>query len=126
MKKAWISIIITVVIIGLSLTDILLTAHIEEELQGSLQNLEELVDDDNIEDAIAYSEVIKSDWKKYHEILAIFITHEYLEGIDNSIVRINSSLEHDDIETFWEECACTKIMIESIKTTEYPTISNIL
>lgn len=126
MKKAWISVIITVVIIGLSLTDIFLTANIEEKIQASLNILEQLVEEDNIEDAIICSEKLKYNWKNYHEILAIFITHEYLENIDNSIVKINVSLRCNDIETFWEECACAKIMIESIKTTEYPSLSNIL
>ena len=81
---------------------------------------------ENIDDAISLSEKILNEWDNKHNKLAIFIDHNSLEGIDQTMDIINTCLTTDNIPEFHIEVAKINALLEDLTDTEMPSIYNIL
>lgn len=65
-------------------------------------------------------------WKKSHHILEIFIHHEALENVDQSLSVINTAIDKESWDDFWSESARVASQIENLHDSENPSIGNIL
>lgn len=65
-------------------------------------------------------------WKKAHHILEIFIHHESLENVDQSLSVISTSIDKRQWDDFWTESARVTTQIENLHDSENPSIGNIL
>ncbi len=65
-------------------------------------------------------------WRKSHHILEIFIHHEALENVDQSLSIISTSIDKECWDDFWSESARAKSQIENLHDSENPSIGNIL
>ena len=65
-------------------------------------------------------------WKNAHHILEIFIHHEALENIDQSLSVISTSIDKRQWDDFWTESARVTTQIENLHDSENPSIGNIL
>ena len=64
-------------------------------------------------------------WSEKISILAIFIQHEMLDDIEQSIAIIKNSIDQDDEETFQIETTRAIVQIQNLRDTEFPYIENI-
>ena len=65
-------------------------------------------------------------WKKAHHILEIFIHHEALENIDQSLSVIGTCVDKKQWDDFWIESAKVATQIENLHDSENLSIGNIL
>lgn len=65
-------------------------------------------------------------WDNKIPILSIFIQHEMIDEIEQSVAIIKNSIEQDDKDTFQTEITRVAIQIQSLRDTEFPYIENIL
>ena len=65
-------------------------------------------------------------WKKSHHILEIFIHHEALENVDQSLSIINTAIDKECWDDFWSESARATSQIENLHDSENPSIGNVL
>ena len=75
---------------------LLATERSTKDLEGQLNEVQRLADEDKIEEAIEMSRQIEEDWHSAHEFLSTFIEHSRLEQIDQSMAVLTVWLEQDN------------------------------
>lgn len=65
-------------------------------------------------------------WGEKIPILSVFVQHEIVDEIEQSVAIIKNSIEQDDNDTFQTEITRAAIQIQSLRDTEFPYIENIL
>lgn len=65
-------------------------------------------------------------WGEKIPILSVFVQHEIVDEIEQSVAIIKNSIEQDDNDTFQTEITRAAIRIQSLRDTEFPYIENIL
>lgn len=65
-------------------------------------------------------------WSNKIPTLSIFVQHEMIDEIEQSIAIIKNSIEQDDEETFQVESTRAVIQVRNLRDTEFPYIENIL
>lgn len=126
MKRIWIAITALIMIIGLCIGEIIWIINITNNIKSQISSVNQLVLNENIDDAISLSEEILNEWDNKHNKLAIFIDHNSLEGIDQTMDIINTCLKTDNIPEFHIEVAKINALLEDLTDTEMPSIYNIL
>lgn len=126
MKRIWIAITALVIIVGLCIGEIIWISNITDNIKTQMDSVNELVSDGNIEEAISLSEEILDEWDNIHNKLAVFIDHNSLEGIDQSMDVIDTCLVTNNIPQFYIEVAKIDALLEDLTDTEMPSLYNIL
>ncbi len=93
------------------------------EIIDSMSDLERQNKKDELLEA---SDKLYQLWGKKMPILSMFVQHEIVDEIEQSIAIIKSSVEQDDSDTFQTEITRAAIQIQSLRDTEFPYIENIL
>lgn len=65
-------------------------------------------------------------WQNNIPLISVFIQHESIDEIEQSISIIKSAVEKNDLETFYIESTRATAQIQSLRDTEFPYIENIL
>ena len=126
MKRIWIAITALVIIVGLCIGEIIWISNVTDNIKTQMDSVNELVSDGNIEEAISLSEEILDEWDNIHNKLAVFIDHNSLEGIDQSMDVIDTCLVTNNIPQFYIEVAKIDALLEDLTDTEMPSLYNIL
>lgn len=126
MKRIWIAITALVIIVGLCIGEIIWISNITNNIKTQIDSVSQLVSDGNIEDAVSLSEEILDEWDNKHNKLAVFIDHNSLEGIDQSMDVIDTCLVTNNIPQFYIEVAKIDALLEDLTDTEMPSLYNIL
>lgn len=126
MKRIWIAISALITITGLCIAEITWISNITDNLKYQIDSINELVSEENIDEAISLSEEINDNWVKNHNNLAMFIDHNNLEEIDQTMEIIDTCLKTNNISQFYIETAKIDSLIEDILDTEMPNFYNIL
>ncbi len=126
MKRIWLAITALIMIIGLCIGEIIWIINITNNIKSQISSVNQLVLNENIDDAISLSEEILNEWDNKHNKLAIFIDHNSLEGIDQTMDIINTCLTTDNIPEFHIKVAKINALLEDLTDTEMPSIYNIL
>lgn len=93
------------------------------EIIDSMSDLERQNKKDELLEA---SDKLYQLWGEKMPILSMFVQHEIVDEIEQSIAIIKSSVEQDDSDTFQTEITRAAIQIQSLRDTEFPYIENIL
>ena len=126
MKRIWIAITALVIIVGLCIGEIIWISNVTDNIKTQMDSVNELVSDGNIEEAKSLSEEILDEWDNIHNKLAVFIDHNSLEGIDQSMDVIDTCLVTNNIPQFYIEVAKIDALLEDLTDTEMPSLYNIL
>lgn len=81
--------------------------------------------DENIDISKQASELYEL-WQNSIPLISVFIQHESIDEIEQSIAIIKNAIEKNDIETFYIESTRVTAQIQSLRDTEFPYIENIL
>ena len=126
MKRVWIACAVLAALFLLCGSGLLATERSTKDLEGQLNEVQRLADEDKIEEAIEMSRQIEEDWHSAHEFLSTFIEHSRLEQIDQSMAVLTVWLEKDNVQEFMTECRRALSQLIHLKDTEIPTWGNIL
>ena len=126
MKRVWIACAVLAALFLLCGGGLLATERSTKDLEGQLNEVQRLADEDKIEEAIEMSRQIEENWHSAHEFLSTFIEHSRLEQIDQSMAVLTVWLEQDNVQEFMTECRRALSQLIHLKDTEIPTWGNIL
>lgn len=126
MKRLWISIGLFVSVLLLCIYELFAIRDISEKSEYHIMVMQERIEKNDINGAIEVSRELNELWDKNYTILTIFIHHDPLEEIEQTLRIINTSIVQQDIDSFWTESTRAYIQITKLSDTDIPSIGNIL
>lgn len=126
MNRIWTAISILLVLMIGCITELTYINKITNDMKDRLLEINQYVENNSMETALKSSNELHEEWDKNHSIMALFITHDRLENIDQSVEIINANIKSDESSDFFTESARLYAQLNHLKDTELPTINNIL
>lgn len=126
MKRVWVALVMMCTVFALCITELIIANKMTDHLSETLEKAQNCVKEQQIEQALQYSDRVAEDWEHYHKILSMFLIHDRLEQIDQSLAVLDTNLKCEQYDDFLSEASRTTAQLEHIKDTELPTIQNIL
>lgn len=126
MKRIWISITIFAIMIAGCIAESMIINKMTDKLYSDIEQAQQLVIDQNVQEAINLAKDIDSRWEKEDKVLGAFISHEILEDIEKSLTVMKVNLICEEYNDFFAESSRTLAGLQQLKDTELPKISNIL
>ncbi len=102
---------------------------VSEKALGYVFNIQNLVENKDYEYAKINAQELENLWNDENKKLSMFVHHEMLEEIDESIKSINIIVKDFDENEKIDlkiNCQKAKSLLENFKDSEKPTIDNIL
>ena len=125
-KRVIIVTLLLIFSIGICLYEIYRLNNISEESIKNLKTMQMYVEQEDIESAQRISEQTKELWDKNNVMLTIFIQHEYVEDILQSLNVMDTALNIGEESNFFTENTRAILQISKLNHTEFPKIENIL
>lgn len=126
MSRLGITTLLLVLAISLCVFEFFKVNSISEKMIDDLTSIKQLVSDENIVDATELCHNTYDFWQSNTLLLSIFIQHDNIENIEQTLALMNSAVEKNEIGDFWAENQRAIIQISNLSDTEYPNIENIL
>ena len=125
MKRLWISTILLLSVIGLCIYELVAIRDISEKSEKNISDMQQCVEKNDLEGALEISYQLNQLWQQNYTILTMFIHHDPLESIDQSLSVINTSILHSDDSNFWIESTRAAVQITKLSDTDIPSLGNI-
>jgi hypothetical protein len=126
MKRVWVAMCMMAFVVALCLTELFVTEKLANEMDASILSARQAVQNQDYAQAEEYSIRISEQWKRYHNMLSLYITHDRLEQIDQSFSILSTNLEQGMYDEFLVELRRAYGQLEHLRDTEMPTLGNIL
>lgn len=128
MKKVVGALILAIISVVVCFICLFYIENVSEKALHSVSEVQTAIENKNYEYAKMSAEELENLWNTKSKILSIFVHHEMLENIDESIKSINvimSDFEENDKTDLKISCQKTQSLLENFKDSEKPTIDNI-
>lgn len=126
MNRIYLALLIVFVIFSGCIFEVSSVNKITDDLSMKVQSAEEYVVNNDLSSAVEVMDQINNLWDKKYAFFAIFIPHDRLENIDQSLKSIRAGLKNNEKEQFFSESEKVKASIKSLRETESAKIQNIL
>lgn len=126
MKEITIVLFILIIIIGGALYVDKYLENTSNELAGMLKNLKSDINSDkSIEDIKKESQKIYNKWKEVEEGWALTVTHEELDLIETSLIKMKAQIEEESLSKSIEEIDISIFLVKHISEKEKFCLKNI-
>ena len=125
-KRLFISIGLLLLSVGIAICSFVYVCVITDKVADTIVSLQKHIANEEYSKASDESKNLDMVWRDSHHILEVFIHHEALENIDQSISVINTSIERGCWDDFWSESSRVTSQIENLHDSEKPSVGNIL
>ena len=125
MKRIWIAVGILFTTIILCFLEVIYISNMTKNFYEQLDLIKSLAGT-NKDEAINLADQTLSQWQEKNKVLAIFITHERLEEIDELFSVIPVDLRQEGDENFLMDISKLYSKFEYLNETELPSVRNIL
>lgn len=125
MKRIWIAVGILFTTIILCFLEVIYISNMTKNFYEQLDLIKSLAET-NKDEAINLADQTLSQWQEKNKVLAIFITHERLEEIDELFSVIPVDLRQEGDENFLMDISKLYSKFEYLNETELPSVRNIL
>ena len=112
--------------VGICVYELYNVNSISEESIENLRTMQMYVEQDDMESAQKISEETKEMWDKNNVMLTIFMQHEYVEDILQTLNVMDTALKIGETSDFFTENTRAILQISKLSHTEFPKIENIL
>lgn len=126
MKRMVWSIVIILVIVGVSLLGIFNLRHVSGEMLELTNGAQQAVDQQDIKKAGELTEQLSSFWDQQHHILILYVRHNDVDEISKSLSELDQLLEHGNYAEFSSKISHIELLLEHLWDSEVPTPQNIL
>ena len=111
MKRFWVGVAITALLLGLGIT---VTVGMHRICLPISQALEQAAHAEDWASALALSRRARADWERWQQLSAAVTDHEPMEEIDALYHALEIYAKHEDVLRFSEACAQLSSMTEAI------------
>ena len=126
MKRTVAAFCIVLIVLLLCLAGIQTARQITTEAVASLEELKVLVSQEDFSAALELSRSIRESWVKKHRILCLYMSHDRLEKIDESMSAIIPLIQYKESGHILSECDRMIAQIQDLQESESPNWENIL
>lgn len=126
LKRLWIAFGLIVAIFTVYVLETRTTDKVCADISYDLEIVKSYVENKEYTKALDYSEHIVDSWDRNHKLLSLFLIHEDLDDIDQSIEVLPVKLKNQDYSDFLSELSKIKTEVNSIKDNEDLTIENVI
>lgn len=125
MKRFWIGIVLLCMSLMLCVTEQRLTTSMTKDMTAYLDNITTAANTNNYTLADNLNKELKSSWKNFKKPLAIFVSHDILNDVTESLNILEAEILNKDI-FFDSNYAKVKTQIDSIEEDGKLLIENVL
>lgn len=125
-KRVIIVTLLLIFSIGICLYELYNINNISKESIENLKTMQMYVEQEDIESAQTLSEQTKELWDKNNVMLTIFMQHQYVEDILQTLNVMDTALNIEETSDFFTENTRAILQISKFSHTEFPKIENIL
>ena len=126
MNRLYISIGTVIFIISLSVISLFYLNNTTEIIETKLTEIKEFSENDSISEAIISSNELYNTFSKKSDFLILFIRHDSIEELEETLARLSPLLENRDMSEFYAEVSKAKGLTEKLINHELPLVKNIL
>lgn len=126
LKRFWIALSLLAIIISLCISEQVLIDNITNDLNDCLESSAKNLKDKNYENLCSSNDLLLDKWENYERILSMFMQHDDLSDLEESILILKPNIECEDYDQLFVELEKAKFELENLKNSETPVIYNIL
>lgn len=125
MKRLIGTIVIFLIIVGISATGFFINTKTADTIMEKVQKSQQYALDGNIDSAKKELAEAIDEWEKKIEIMLLFVSHGKLDEIEEAINIAQSYIQYEEVPLFYAECQRASTLLDHFKNIEYPSINNI-
>jgi hypothetical protein len=126
MNRLYIAIGTIVLIISISVISLFSLKNTTKEIAFRLDEIKTYSKEEKIEDAIKSADKLYNFFSKKSDMLILFIRHDSIEELEETLSRLSPLLENQDSSEFYAEVSKAIGLTEKLINHELPLIKNIL
>ena len=126
MNRIWAAIVIIVMLVGMCIFGTVMTDRMTTDISTSLLKISDAIREGDSQKAESLSKSANKDWQKYHKRMSMYIPHDRLEEISQTMAVLPTMIVCGSNEDAQAECARAQEQIRHVFGTELPTMDNIL
>ena len=125
MKRTWIALVLFSLVVGVCVYERLLLNDSTEYLMEKVEASQAAVLADELIQATQSAEQAADRWKADHKKLAMFISHEELQPIDEAFSSLVVNLQCEEISDFLVESSRLGEQLKQLKESEVLAVHNV-
>jgi len=126
MKRIWVSIIILILLISVCSLGAQASQTHTDHILSTITALKDTAESGEEERAVSMSVALIDEWEESHRVLCMYMSHNRLEAIDDTIAALPSLLRGGERAQFTAECERAAAQIRQLTVTEQFSLENIL
>ncbi len=125
MNKIWIAIVVLALVLGISITGMVLNINTASDMTQYINKTYDYVEKNDFDTAAQTMETAVEELDSRMEWMLIFVSHGKLDEIEETILVAQSFLKTREVPEFMAECNRALAMIDHYREVEYPYLNNI-
>ena len=126
MKRIIISLILTAIVLGASVFEVIYVGKKSDDYTDRIKKIDAMLSNNDTESALKECRALESDWDGDAEKIYTLLSHDTVDSVGYGISGMRSHIENNNAAMYFFESAGAKKGLASIKGSEYPFIENIL
>lgn len=125
MKRMWIALALLVLTVSSCAVGITYTRSVTARMTQTVSQAKAAQKKGNAAAACRLSEQAKKDWKDAHRVLCVYMVHERLEALDETLAVMPELCRNGAKEEFLSECDRGLMQIAYLNESETPNLENV-
>lgn len=125
MKRIWAAVILLVLTVTACVAGISCTKKITSQMTRTVTMAKDAQERGDEETACKISEQAAKDWRDAHRFLCVYMVHDRLEAIDQTLAALPELCRNGAKDEFLSECDCGLTQISYLNESEVPNLDNI-
>ncbi len=125
MKRMWAALILLILTVAACVVGIACTKRITSQMMQTVTMAKEAQERDDKKTAYQLSQQAAKDWRGAHRILCIYMVHDRLEAIDQTLCALPELCRNGAKDSFLSECDCGLTQISYLNESEIPNLDNV-
>ena len=125
MKRLWASAIILVLVITVCIFGSNKTKQISKDMTQTITSAKNAANGGDMNTALKLSEKAVTDWQDYHKTLCMYMPHDQLESIDQTLSALPMLSYYGTTDQFAADCDRSITQIKYLNESELASFENI-
>lgn len=125
MNKVWIAAAVLVLVLGISITGMILNINTASDMTEFIKETRNYVEKDDFNTAAQTMETAVEELDNRMKWMLVFVSHGKLDEIEETILVAQSFLKNKEIPQFMAECERALSMLDHYREVEYPYFNNV-
>lgn len=126
MKRFWMAVLLLAVLVALCLGNAWYSHTLTRQLAGQLTQAQDLVENDQWDQARAITRQVYDSWNSHHFYLHVFLRHSDTDQIMRTFRQVLQYLQLEELDQYAAANADLTAQLELLSEMEQPSLVNIL